>query len=67
MRWPLLIAVLLMLIGLVWIGQGVGIIGGGAMSGQSIWAIIGALALAVGIVVLWRERAGSRAGTGRSS
>ena len=67
MRWQLLIAVLLMLIGLLWIGQGVGIIGGNAMSGQTIWAIIGAVVLAVGVVALWRGRAGSRAGTGRSS
>lgn len=67
MRWQLLIAVLLMLIGLVWIGQGLGILGGGAMSGQSIWAIIGAVVLAVGVVVVWRERAARDAGTGRSS
>ena len=52
----LVVAVVLALIGLVWIGQGSGMLGGSAMSGSPFWAVVGIvlLALAVGIVV--RER-----------
>jgi hypothetical protein len=46
--------VLLCLIGGVWIGQGVGVIGGSFMTGQGIWAVIGAGALLGGLVMLRR-------------
>jgi hypothetical protein len=48
----LLIGGLLCAIGAVWIGQGIGIIGGSFMSGQALWAIVGAVALFIGIVVI---------------
>ena len=44
-------AVLLGLVGLVWLGQGIGLIGGSAMSGSVVWAVIGAGLLAAGIVI----------------
>jgi hypothetical protein len=47
----IVIAVVLVLIGLVWLAQGLGVIGGGAMSGSFFWAIVGAGLLAAGVVV----------------
>ena len=40
------------LIGVVWFGQGVGLIGGSFMTGQAVWAVIGAVALLFGVVLL---------------
>ena len=40
--------------GLVWIGQGVGLIGGGFMSGNGIWAVVGLVLLVVGGVIVAR-------------
>jgi len=57
-----IIAVLLLLVGAVWILQGMSIIGGSVMSGQSQWTLIGGIVLLVGIVVLFftnRKRASS--------
>ncbi len=41
----------LLLAGLVWIGQGSGIVGGSAMSGSSFWAAVG-VALVIGAVAV---------------
>jgi hypothetical protein len=52
MRAPTLIAGVLILVGLVWIGQGTGIIrGSGFMTDDIKWAVVGAILLAVGVVV----------------
>ena len=48
-RWPLI--VLLAAVGLVWLGQGIGLIGGSVMTGEPFWAIVGAVML-VGAAVL---------------
>jgi hypothetical protein len=49
----LVVGVLIALIGLVWIGQGVGLIGGGFMSGNGIWAVVGlVLAVIGGLLVI---------------
>jgi len=40
------------LIGLVWIGQGLGYIGGSFMTGQSEWVRNGALTLVGGLILL---------------
>jgi len=37
----LAIAAVLALVGLVWIGQGTGIIRGSAMTGSSFWGVVG--------------------------
>ena len=51
-RW--IIAAVLVALGLVWIGQGSGIIrGSGFMTGDVRWAIAGAVLVAVGVVVAW--------------
>jgi len=47
-RTPLIVAVVLALVGLVWVGQGTGLIGGSAMSGSSFWAIVGLVLLVTG-------------------
>jgi hypothetical protein len=44
----------LCMIGGVWIGQGVGLIGGSFMTGQGIWAVIGAVTLVAGLAVIRR-------------
>jgi hypothetical protein len=45
--------VVCVLIGLVWIGQGINILPGSFMSGQRQWAIIGLGLLIVGGWLLW--------------
>ena len=52
----LIVALLLGLVGLVWIGQGTGLIGGSAMSNVGLFAVIGAVLLIAGVVVALRER-----------
>jgi hypothetical protein len=42
------IGVVFLLVGGVWIGQGVGWIHGSFMTGEAVWAVIGAVAVAVG-------------------
>ena len=46
------IGVIAILIGLVWIGQGVGAIGGSFMSGEAVWAVIGAIVVLFGLALL---------------
>jgi hypothetical protein len=36
------------IVGVIWIGQGVGWIGGSFMTGHAVWAVIGAIAIAFG-------------------
>jgi hypothetical protein len=49
-RW--IIAVVLVLIGAVWMGQGLGLFrGSGFMDGDPLWAFIGALLVIAGIVI----------------
>ena len=50
-RW--IVAGVVIAIGLVWIGQGSGALPGSVMSGDPRWALIGAVLVAVGIVVAW--------------
>ena len=62
-----LVGVLALLMGTTWFLQGVGVLPGSFMSGQSQWAVYGGLAAGVGVVLLWvanRARRG-RASTGR--
>ncbi|MBK8468303.1 MAG: hypothetical protein IPL45_00495 [Actinomycetales bacterium] len=46
--------VVLVLVGLLWTGQGLGWIGGSAMTGVTIWAVVGPIAALVGVVLLLR-------------
>lgn len=47
----LIVAGVLIVIGAVWALQGVGVLGGSVMSGNSTWAIIGPIVIVAGIVV----------------
>ena len=56
--WVLLIVgAILLLVGLLWLGQGVGLIGGSFMTGEALWAVIGAVCIAIGALMI---RAGLR-------
>jgi len=57
MNWiGTIIAVVLMLIGLVWILQGANILGGSVMSGQSQWLYIGLVLVAAGAGLFYLMR-----------
>jgi hypothetical protein len=52
MKWVLLvIGVLLVLTGVLWTLQGLDVVGGSAMSGVTLWAIIGPIVAVVGLVL----------------
>jgi hypothetical protein len=50
----LVVGALIALIGLVWIGQGVGLIGGGFMSGNGMWAVVGLVLAVIGVLLVIR-------------
>jgi hypothetical protein len=52
MRWSaLVLAILCLLVGIIWIGQGSGLIHGSFMTGQRIWLIIGVVLAMAGLVL----------------
>jgi len=52
-----IIGMVLCLVGIVWIGQGLNLIGGSFMSGQGLWLGIGCVCLVVGVALLvWMGR-----------
>jgi hypothetical protein len=55
-RARLVIGVALCLLGALWVGQGVGWIGGSFMSGQAVWAVIGAFAILLGVFAMRRPK-----------
>jgi hypothetical protein len=64
MKRPAAIAlgVLLVVIGVVWTLQGLGSLGGSAMTGVTLWAIVGPVVALVGVLLVAR---GGRARAGR--
>jgi hypothetical protein len=53
MRWGLTaLAILLILVGGVWFLQGINILPGSFMTGQSQWAVIGGLCIVAGLGLL---------------
>ena len=51
-----ILAIILIAIGLAWIGQGTGLLKGtGFMVGDTKWAVIGAVAAVAGIALGWLE------------
>ena len=46
--------VVLLLVGVLWTLQGVGVFGGSLMSGVTLWAIVGPIVALVGAYLLWR-------------
>jgi hypothetical protein len=57
---PLRIAlgILLVLVGALWTLQGLGVVGGSAMSGVTLWAIIGPLVVLAGLALVVTGRRG---------
>jgi hypothetical protein len=53
-----IVGVLLVLMGAVWILQGINVLPGSFMTGQTKWTVYGAVALVVGIVLLVAARRG---------
>jgi hypothetical protein len=47
-----IVGFLLCAVGAVWFCQGIGVIHGSAMTGKGLWAIIGAVLLALGLATL---------------
>ena len=59
MRIPMMIAgVLLLLMGGVWILQGINVLPGSFMTGQTKWAVYGTITAAIGIVLIVLSRRG---------
>jgi len=50
------LGVLLILIGGIWFFQGINVLPGSFMSGQTQWAIYGGIAIAVGLGMVWTAR-----------
>jgi hypothetical protein len=48
----LVIGVLLLMIGAVWILQGIGLLKGSFMTGEAVWAVIGAVCAAIGAALV---------------
>ncbi|MET8850085.1 hypothetical protein [Amycolatopsis sp. NPDC004625] len=52
-RWiTLAVGVVLVLVGAVWVLQGIGVITGSFMTGQKLWFLIGLVAFLVGVVLV---------------
>ena len=59
----LALAAVVFLVGALWVGQGIGVIGGSAMTGSSFWGIVGVILVlgAIGLVVVeWRRSPAGR-------
>jgi hypothetical protein len=50
------IAVVMALVGVVFLGQGLGYIGGSGMTGSSFWAVVGGLLVIAAAALAWRTR-----------
>jgi hypothetical protein len=50
----LVLGAALVLMGLLWTGQGLGWIGGSPMTGVSLWAVLGPLVALAGVVLVVR-------------
>jgi hypothetical protein len=60
MRITMMVAgVLLLFVGCVWILQGINVLPGSFMTGQTKWAVIGAITLVIGIVLIVLSRRGA--------
>ncbi|HJU36637.1 MAG TPA: hypothetical protein VJ716_04365 [Gaiellaceae bacterium] len=52
------VGAVLFLTGAVWIGQGTGAVTGSSMTGSTFWAVVGAVCVVAGLVLLgwpWRQ------------
>jgi hypothetical protein len=51
----LIVAVMLALVGVVWVGQGSGLIAGSVMSGSAFWGVVGVILLVAAAVLVGLE------------
>ena len=57
MKWILnIVGVLLVLMGTIWFFQGINVLPGSFMTGQTRWAVNGAIAVVAGVVLLALSR-----------
>lgn len=56
----IVVGILLMLVGIVWFFQGIDLLPGSFMTGQSQWAVYGAIAFLIGVVAFWGAQRISR-------
>jgi hypothetical protein len=47
---------ILVVIGLIWFFQGIGVLGGSFMSGSVLWAVIGPIVAIAGVLLILRGR-----------
>lgn len=52
----IVVGVLLMFFGAVWFFQGINVLPGSFMTGQTQWAVYGGIAFVVGVFVIYRAR-----------
>lgn len=62
-----MLAVLLLVVGGVWVLQGLDVLGGSGMSGHIVWSVIGAVLIAFAIALLVGARRDGRDGAGSGS
>jgi hypothetical protein len=60
--WGNAAAIIAVVVGAVWILQGLNILGGSFMSGQALWLYIGIAVAIAGVVGLWWVNSGKSAG-----
>lgn len=53
MRWYGFVGAVVVLIGAVWLLQGIGVLQGSVMSGQGLWVVVGAAAVVLGASLLY--------------
>jgi len=59
-RTRLAVAVVLLLVGIVWTGQGAGLIPGSFMTGSSFWLGVGVVCIVLAAAIGWTGRARTR-------
>jgi hypothetical protein len=59
-----IVGVLLVLMGTIWFFQGIGVLPGSFMTGQTQWAVNGVIAVAVGLLLVVVSRRRARHGRG---
>ena len=57
----LVVGGVLVLVGLLWTGQGIGWVGGSPMTGVTLWAVVGPVVALVGLLLALRGGRGGRA------
>jgi hypothetical protein len=62
--WQRIAGAVLCVVGVIWIGQGIGAIHGSFMTGRPLWAALGAVALVVGLGLIARAAAVRRRRSG---